>query len=175
MGEGLKCVWDWLGNNAGAFIASIALIVAVCEARRSRRHNRLSVRPELIQRSDASVECRRFRLFVINAGLGPARILSFGFVYKKEPFKSTAPQDVCTFLDNLFNDVAHVNTVELLYPRSVMSQNERCDVLEVRFRDISDEKTRELFGRLQPLDVDIGFESLYGERDALRPFVRGGG
>lgn len=114
MDEVLKCAWDWLGNNAGAVIASMALFVAAWEAYSSRRHNRLSVRPELMQHSEASVDDRLFRLIVTNAGLGPARILSFGFAYQKKSFKITIPQDVCAFLDKLLNDVPHHITVELL-------------------------------------------------------------
>lgn len=161
--------WDWLGDNAAAIIALIALFVAVWEVCSSRRHNRLSVRPELMEYTDTSVDDLLFRLGVTNAGLGPARILSSSLVYQNNTVPSKRPQDVCAFLDNVLNDVPHHITVELLYPRYVMSQNERRDVVEIRFRDITDQKAREVFARLRALDVDVEFESLYGERDALRP------
>lgn len=171
----LCAVWDWLGSNVQSIVAILALFVAVWAGYLSRRHNRLSVRPELMQYSDASEEDLVFRLGVRNSGLGPARILSFGITCKGQPIKGTGLNAIRDVIGKLVSDVDHQITVDPVHPRYVMPKDEKHDVLVICLRDISQSKVREVFARLRDLDVAIEFESLYGERDALRPSTPGGG
>lgn len=175
MSDFLCTVWDWLRSNAQPTIAVVALFVAVWAGYSSRRHNRLSVRPELMQYSDASEDDLIFRLGVRNSGLGPARILSFGITHKNQPIVGTSVKALSAFLVTLVHDVPHQIAVDLVHARYVMPKDEKHDVLVIRFGDISQDKAKEVLGRLRHLDVAIEFESLYGERDALRPSTPGGG
>jgi len=175
MSDLLCTVWDWLASNSQPTIAVLALFVAVWAGYSSRRHNRLSVRPELMQYSDASEDDLIFRLGVRNSGLGPARILSFGITHKNQPITGTSVKAVRAFLVTLVDDVKHQIDVSLVHPRYVMPKDEKHDVLVIRFRCINQDKAREVLDRLRHLDVAIEFESLYGERDALRPSTQGGG
>jgi len=128
-----------------------------------------------MQFTDASEGDLIFRLGVRNSGLGPARILSFGFTHKGQPINSTKLRDVYTFINNLLHDVPSQITVNLIGPRYVIPKDEKHDVLVIRFRDINQEKAREALGRLGRLDVAVDFESMYGERDSLRPRMHGAG
>ena len=175
MSDLLCTVWDWLASNAQPTIAVLALSVSVWAGYSSRRHNRLSVRPELMQYSDASEDDLIFRLGVRNSGLGPARILSFGITHKNQPITGTSVKAVRAFLVTLVDDVKHQIDVSLVHPRYVMPKDEKHDVLVIRFRYINQDKAREVLDRLRHLDVAIEFESLYGERGALRPSTQGGG
>ena len=82
---------------------------------------------------------------------------------------------VRAFLVTLVDDVKHQIDVSLVHPRYVMPKDEKHDVLVIRFRYINQDKAREVLDRLRHLDVAIEFESLYGERDALRTSTQGGG
>lgn len=167
--------WDWLGRNAQPIIALLALAVAVWAGYASRRHNRLSVRPDLMQYADASENNLIFRLGVRNCGLGPARILSYGFTYQDQLINGARLSDIYTFLNNLLHDVPSQITVNSIGPRYMIPKDEKHDVLVVCFRDINQDKAREVLGRLRRLDIAIEFESIYGERDSLRPRKPGGG
>lgn len=175
MSDLLYAVWMWLGSNSQPIIAVLAMFVAVWAGYSSRRHNRLSVRPELMQYSEASEGDLIFRLGVRNSGLGPARILSFGITHKNQLIDGSGVRSLYTFLATLVNDVPNKITVDLVHPRYVMSKDEKHDVLVIQFREITQDKAREVLGRLRHLDVAIEFESLYKERDALRPSTQGGG
>jgi hypothetical protein len=167
--------WNWLGRNAQPIIALMALFVAVWAGYSSRRHNRLSVRPELMQYMEASENDLIFRLGVQNCGLGPARILSFAITHQNQPISSMSLRGISTFLNDLLQDVPSQITVDIINPRYVMPKDEKHDVLIIRFRDIKQDKAREVLGRLRRLDVAIEFESIYGQRDTLRPPMPGGG
>lgn len=149
--------------------------MAVWAGYSSRLHNRLSVRPVLMQYSDASEDDLIFRLGVRNSGLGPARILSFGITHKNQAIVGTSVKELYDFLVTLVHDVTRQIAVDLVHPRYVMPKDEKHDVLVIRFRDISQDKAKEVFGRLRHLDVAIEFESLYGVRNSLRPSTPGGG
>jgi len=127
-----------------------------------------------MQYSDASEEDLIFRLGVRNSGLGPARILSCGITHKNQPIGTTV-KVLSAFLATLVDDVPHQIAVDFVHAQYVMPKDEKHDVLVIRFRDISQDKAREVLGRLRHLEVAIEFESLYGERDALRPSTPGGG
>jgi hypothetical protein len=175
MSDELLTIWDWVGRNAGAITALVALFVAAWSAYSSRRHNRLSVRPELMQYTNASETDLSFRLGVRNSGLGPARILSFGITHQNQLIQAKSLKDLHAFLSALLQDVSNQIVIDLLHQRYVMPKDEKHDVLVIRFRDVTPDKAREVLARLRKLDVAIEFESLYGQRDALRPLVPGGG
>ena len=182
MNDILCPLWDLLNRNAEVIIALASLIVAVValsvavwEVRSSRHHNRLSVRPELMQYSDASEDDLVFRLGVENCGLGPARILWCGLEDLPATAPGNTPLAVRGYIEQIIGAVSNRVTVELIHPRYVLAQGEKREVLAVELRDITQEQARVIFGRLRRLDVRVKFESLYGESDELRPSEPSGG
>ena len=174
-------LYDFLARNAelsislaSFVVALVALFVAVWEVRSSRHHNRLSVRPELMQYSDAIEDDLVFRLGVENCGLGPARILSCGIEDQSASVGNT-PLAVRGHIEHIIGAVSNRVTVELIHPRYVLAQGEKREVLTVELRNITQVQARVIFGRLRKLDVQAKFESLYEEPDELRPSAPDGG
>src|SRR5258708_33930476 len=116
MWDTLLQIWNWLGRNAQQIIALMALFVAVWAGYASRRHNRLSVRPELMQYMEATENDLMFTLGVKNCGLGPARILEFGLTYQSRSIGSNSLGDISKFLNNLLPDVPSQITVAIFNP-----------------------------------------------------------
>lgn len=168
-------IWDWLGRNAETLIALAALFTVIFEVRSSRRHNRLSVRPEIMQYSDANENDLTFCLGVENCGLGPARILSCVLEHRGHPLPGNTPPAVRAHIEQIVDKASNRITTELIHPCYIIANGEKREVLAVELRDITQEQARAIFGELRNLDVRVKFESLYGEPDELRSSASGSG
>lgn len=71
----IQKIIDFINKNAGLLVAILALIVAIYESYRRRRHDRLSVQPVIEGKAELFKE--KAEVFLLNVGLGPARITEY--------------------------------------------------------------------------------------------------
>ena len=99
--------WSWLSANATNVIALTALAATFYQAYISRKHNKLSVKPYLTTWNTTTPEGYSI-LAIINNGVGPAHIKSFGIFVDGQKMigENTEPHIKCLniiFPDYLFS------------------------------------------------------------------------
>jgi len=67
-------------------VAVVAFLLALGNARAERKHRRLSVEPQLQLVPEASTVGPVFTIFMVNAGLGPAKVETFEVVFRGDTF-----------------------------------------------------------------------------------------
>lgn len=96
MEENTQSIWDFdrIASCSAIFIALVAMVVALYEARVTREHQEISVWPSLTWYSTSLAKVgdkyNNFGTYIKNDGIGPAIIKSVAYKYKGEEFESLA-------------------------------------------------------------------------------------
>ena len=136
-------------------IAVVSLAVSVYEARATRRHNRISVRPFLELRVGLS-QGRRAGLQLINAGLGPAAITRTVLTLDGEPLGEFSEASV-----NVLRSKLSVRPAAVTFRRTILAADYDQFLLSI---DSFDRTEHAEFADLvrHRLGMEIHYESLYG-------------
>ena len=136
-------------------IAVLSLAVAVYEARATRRHNRISVRPFLELRVGLS-QGRMAGLQLINAGLGPAAITRTVLTLDGEPLGEFSEASV-----NVLRSKLSVRPAAVTFRRTILAADYDQFLLSI---DSFDRTEHAEFADLlrHRLGMEIHYESLYG-------------
>jgi hypothetical protein len=136
-------------------IAVVSLAVSVYEARATRRHNRISVRPFLELRVGLS-QGRMAGLQLINAGLGPAAITRTVLTLDGEPLGEFSEASV-----NMLRGKLSVRPAAVTFRRTILAADYDQFLLSV---DSFDRTEHAEFADLlmHRLGMEIHYESLYG-------------
>ena len=136
-------------------IAVVSLAVSVYEARATRRHNRISVRPFLELRVGLS-QGRMAGLQLINAGLGPAAITRTVLTLDGEPLGEFSEASV-----NVLRGKLSVRPAAVTFRRTILAADYDQFLLSV---DPFDRTEHAEFADLlrHRLGMEIHYESLYG-------------
>ena len=136
-------------------IAVVSLAVSVYEARATRRHNRISVRPFLELRVGLS-QGRRAGLQLINAGLGPAAITRTVLTLDGEPLGEFSEASV-----NVLRSKLSVRPAAVTFRRTILAADYDQFLLSI---DPFDRTEHAEFADLvrYRLGMEIHYESLYG-------------
>ena len=136
-------------------IAVLSLAVSVLEARATRRHNRISVRPFLELRIGLP-EGRTAGLQLINAGLGPATITGTALTLDGEPLGEFSEASV-----NLLRSQLSVRPHAVTFRRTILATDFDQFLLSVESFDRTEHAE---FADLlrHRIGMEIHYESLYG-------------
>jgi hypothetical protein len=136
-------------------IAVVSLAVSVYEARATRRHNRISVRPFLELRVGLS-QGRMAGIQLINAGLGPAAITRTVLTLDGEPLGEFSEANV-----NALRSKLSVRPAAVTFRRTILAADYDQFLLSV---DSFDRTKHAEFADLlrHRLGMEIHYESLYG-------------
>ncbi len=167
MCDALWDVWAWLGRNGQGIVALVALFVAVWEVVSSRKHNRLSVKPELVFSADSHEDDAKFAFSILNTGLGPARIVSFQYLFDRTPLRDTHPNTLRAHVEALFKTESHRLHAGRLNPGHMMAPNDKQEIIGVEFRDLAREQVKRVLKEMERYDCVVVYESLYGDKDTL--------
>jgi hypothetical protein len=136
-------------------IAVASLAVSVYEARATRRHNRISVRPFLELRVGLS-QGRTAGLQLINAGLGPAAITRTVLTLDGEPLGEFSEASV-----NVLRSKLSVRPAAVTFRRTILAADYDQFLLSINSFDRTEHAE---FADLlrHRLGMEIHYESLYG-------------
>ena len=136
-------------------IAVVSLAVSVYEARATRRHNRISVRPFLELRVGLS-QGRRAGLQLINAGLGPAAITRTVLTLDGEPLGEFSEASV-----NVLRSKLSVRPAAVTFRRTILAADYDQFLLSIEPFDRTEHAE---FADLlrHRLGLEVHYESLYG-------------
>lgn len=136
-------------------IAVVSLAVSVYEARATRRHNRISVRPFLELRVSLS-QGRKAGLQLINAGLGPAVITGTALTLDGQPLGEFGEASV-----NVLRSKLPVRPAAVTFRRTILAAGYDQFLLSI---DPFDRAEHAEFADLlrHRLGLEIHYESLYG-------------
>jgi hypothetical protein len=168
MGNLLAEIWNWLGANWEAIVASVALFIALWEAITSRRHNRLSVRPSLAFYRDTDIEKFTCRLVVGNNGVGPARLLRFTLLCDGAPLPDSRGPTVRDLLATMFPEVTHRCKVGYANNGHILAVNENFNIILLTLKGVTEQEAERLLERMNRIDCIVGYESFYGEKQTAQ-------
>jgi hypothetical protein len=136
-------------------IAVLSLAVSVYEARATRRHNRISVRPSLELRVGLS-QGRLAGLQLINAGLGPAVVTRAILTLDGEPLGEFSEDSV-----NVLRGRLSVRPAAVTFRKAILATDYNQFLLSVESFDRTEHAE---FADLlrHRLGLEIHYESLYG-------------
>ncbi|KJZ03300.1 hypothetical protein [Pseudoalteromonas piscicida] len=119
---------DWVAI-VSACIAVCALILTIYQAKMSRKHNYMSVRPALCDWTHVSDHTLSFHL--LNKGLGTAQVKTFEFYFKGKLISYT---ELEAKIGELFPDNIDKHTAQLT-PDSYIAKDEKILVFYIKFAD----------------------------------------
>ncbi|MCE0496464.1 MAG: hypothetical protein LV481_00770 [Methylacidiphilales bacterium] len=156
--------WSAVAAGCSAIAALIAGGVSLWQGIVIRDHNRLSVRPEIaIRIVGPNAAGHRVGIFVLNAGLGPARVTRIVFKNRETEKEFEGDEGMVTFVLPLtekygFAASAQVDTISA---GRLIPANTTVEFLWFPDLNLDRVKLREMLARI---DVGIEYESLYGEK-----------
>ena len=155
--------WSAVAAGFSAIAALIAVGVALWQGIVIREHNRLSVRPEIaIRIVGPNATGHRVGIFVLNSGLGPARVTRIVFKDRATEKEFEGDDGLMNFVLPLmesygFAASAQVDTISV---GRLIPANTTVELLWTAELNPDKVKLREMLARI---DVGIDYESLYGE------------
>lgn len=163
--EILKCVWDFLGENVASIIAACAMAITFWQGWLSRKHNELSVSPELGIHWSLNHEPGEIIFELKNSGLGPAKIHSYNCkVLGKEISKGDKNLDmVKLFKKNGYPGVATVG-ISIIPGGTYVKEGATSMLLEVKGLPGSSHFDRKDADEIMhKIEIHIEYSSLYGK------------
>ena len=142
-------------------VALVALFIALFEARSTRKHNRLSVKPYFVFRRDANGETLEGKLILENKGLGPAVVKRF----------------VVQIDGKEIELISHENLIKVLKEYTPQFQLQKCQILTYdTVVSAGDERVLfllkpriklpyiNIYNALRQFNIIIEYESIYGTK-----------
>ncbi len=157
-------IWDWVEDHAAAIIALCALFLTIYQARLTRRHNRLSVRPLLTSYTgEVSSSNAQITFSLTNSGLGPALIDAFEVTLDGAPVNIRATEQLNGTLAQLLGRPPKSFSVGHLGPSSTLRKDETRELFNIQFPVLTPAEFEALSGRLNRIRLVVKYHSLYNE------------
>ncbi len=156
--------WSAVTGLASCIIALCALDLTVRQIRDTMKHNKLSVKPALMDRYARDFQAGTLSLFLTNTGLGPAESVSFKILVGGEPIEGIGQELAHNVLEKIFGSVDVDYQIEkwtTINPGCVFHVQQEQRVFHIRID--SPKLTADFFDRLQTIHVEIEYKSLYGD------------
>src|SRR5687767_14553435 len=99
----INSVWSLLSNNSSNVIAICAFIATFWQAYLSRKHNRLSVKPQLEISSGFNFNDQEYYINILNNGLGTALITKIQLVIDGEEIDTQISEAFDEVVSELFH------------------------------------------------------------------------
>lgn len=156
--------------SAGTLIAFCALTLTVFQVWSHRKHNELSMRPQLCLQNQISSDDNSIAVSTVNNGLGPAMIREFELFLDDEPIEQKGVDQVFVITQEVFKNQRHSLSAGHLDIGSLVPVHQSCELFKVDFVLTIDvvEVWFRMKGRIK---VVVKYESLYGEKFELNDTV----
>jgi hypothetical protein len=158
--------WSAVAAILSLFVTVLATAAAVWQGIITRRHNLLSVRPEIfIQIVGLNAANHPIGIFIRNRGLGPARITR---VLYTDTFSSISNENEQGFTE-IFRPLVELHKlmdgaqIETLRPGNIIPSGETISFFWIAQPEPNPLLLRQLFSRLQ---IAVEYESLYRQKMA---------
>lgn len=134
-----------------------ALIVAIWQARMSRIHNKLSIKPNLA--IHASQEGSNFSAVLKNTGFGPARLINSTLYLDDIPQTGEGTK----LIESAFKSISNCRLIstEFFHPPYVVPAGGTIELFNVEFNNEKIEDFRDYI--MTRLRLDISYTCLYGD------------
>ncbi len=163
-------ILDFVASNAALLVALGALGLTIPQAQENRRHARLSVRPYLAFERLVSNEVPQIQILLHNSGTGPAFITSFAVTLDGHPVNNHKSE----FWRRL-GEQLHIPLIwgGGTYYRGNEAIRAQQTVLLAKFQSTESKRddafsNEEAHNQLNRLEIVIGYQSIYGEKFAVR-------
>ena len=161
-------MWSFLQNNWDGTVALCALMLTFCQLWGTRKHNRLSVVPNLITvtQSDTRNGKHHFICHLTNRGLGPAKIENFVMYYNKAILAANNVEEIQQKL--IEKILEHFEEAEYYvhgYAKGAcISANTSSNIMEFIIPQEHLQNPQHLKNFLDHFDIKIDYTSLYGTK-----------
>lgn len=163
-------VLNLVGDHAEAIIAGCALLLTVYEGRLTRKHNRLTVVPRLVAKTDfhtmAAPVAFQMTATLVNAGIGPAIIKSFSVLNGDKQHSVESFDDSRKVVEQIIGQPA-LSDWYFFVPLKGHAVKAGEEIVLAKFISVLQEtrfsSREELYSALQKVGVLITYESIYGE------------
>lgn len=156
--------WSWLSSNAANVIALCAFFATFWQAYISRRHNQLSVTPNLITWThlDDKDEGCYFSVDLLNNGVGPATIKEFDVYVDGVQIQAEKEELIEQALRILFSEYRFklLHSAYFL-PGYIMPANEKRKLINVLFSREKSPTRKEIKSVMSRARLKIVYESIY--------------
>jgi hypothetical protein len=149
---------------SSAMIALCALVLTIWEGVQARAHNRISVRPLLTTWTNNKLEEGLHEVYLVNAGIGPARISKFEVRLNGEIVLGDAHEPIELAAKQLFHKRKYHIETGWLSVGSILAEKEKIKIVGIRFTKETTPTRDELKVTGRKSAFRIEFESMYGEK-----------
>jgi len=163
-------MWNFFSDNAIAlsagFISLLALLTAVYHGFATRKHFRLSVKPNLSIEYGADANDKSIHITIANEGLGPAIIKNFAIVMEEKTIHPKDPADVENILEEIYNTSIYPTVVSIPYLNEALSPKKSITLIRINMgpdRVITVGIT-DLMKKFMPFKIKIEYQSMYKEK-----------
>ena len=152
---------------SSAVIALCALIFSFWQAKITRDHNKISVKPHLTTWNTIGHENGSYAVHVLNNGIGPALIKKFEIRVDDKVISGEGTKPIEKALKILFPNQPYQSHNSHMGNNFALGAKENCRVTSIQFKEgfnMNPEQVEHAFNRA---DLIIEYESFYGKKDIL--------
>ncbi len=149
-------------ENVSLFVAAVALLVAFFSFKNQRRHNRLSVKPQITLKH--VWDCRQRSVIINNLGLGPAIIDSVKIFHNEKQLQSGTIEEIVELADSVLGEGFYSHG-EPIDQTTVIDKGQEINLLTLSFHEQHEfnEARQKIFDFLRNSFVEIKYKSIYEE------------
>jgi hypothetical protein len=155
---------------AALFFSACALYLTISQARATRKHNRLTVRPQLTSFTETKPDPERNGIVIIkatlsNSGLGPAIIKTFKPLLDGVPLTIKKPEDLLPVAEKALpvHLIAEGCQFTVLRQGYVMAKDEVVTLVKLSFASTVHDDPKTLERALDRFHIRVTYESAYEE------------
>lgn len=158
---------DWIAIFS-AVVATAALCATYWQARQTRQHNKLSVKPHLVWHTDRIVnsDSVEIKAYVRNNGIGPALITDWTLTLDGVPYKKPPATLIPTLVEELIGSVVRARVKHNGTPgiNTSMPANAEIVFAHLVFPTLHKETEASISAAFERVDLIIHYESFYGDK-----------
>lgn len=156
--------WEAIAGFSSAIIAVCALGLTVCQARITRRYNKLSVTPHLTTWTQSEQVASRYSVEILNNGIGPALIKSFSVQVDGQPIGGEGSEPIEKALKVLFPQYLFHPSQGYMARGYMMSPKEARSLVAVQFFGERIPRQEEVDHVMKRTRLLIEYEWIYGDK-----------
>lgn len=155
--------WNTIAAISGSVIALCSLGLTIWQIIKSRRHDRLSVKPYLGTETTTASKQGLYHCRLSNNGLGPAHIKRFEY-YLNGELMNESKGGLEKILKLIFPDLECEYQVGSIGAGQWLPPNSGINVVAIQFKGKSLPSKKTVMDAFDRVDLEIDYESIYGEK-----------
>jgi hypothetical protein len=155
--------WQFITGISTTVIALCALVFSIWHGWQIRRHNKLSVRPNLTTWTNIYTGNGYYKLELVNNGIGPALIESFLIKVDDKLISGQGAESIENALKIIFPNLEYKPFYGYVSKGYSMVANERITIVEIQFLKQPFPTLKFMDDAINRTSLDIDYKSLYKE------------